>query len=77
LSANQPHRHYGQPLAAESKQQSSGFKNALKNLYLNNPELEPQITTYLERIEEGFEELPFNEPTIIPDVFLKEFDNPR
>ena len=37
------------------------------------PELESQITTYLELIEERFKELSFEEPTIIPDVFLKEF----
>ena len=43
---------------------------------MDNPELEPQITTYMEQIREGFEELRFREPTTIPDVFLNEFNNP-
>ena len=64
-------------LEKESKQQISDFENALKRLCMDNPELEPQITTYMEQIGEGFEELRFEEPTKIPDVFLKEFNNPH
>ncbi len=60
-------------LEKESNQQISDFENALKKLYMNNPEDESQITTYMEQIEERFEELRFEEPTKIPDVFLKEF----
>ena len=63
-------------LEKESKQQISDFENALKKLCMDNPELEPQITTYMEQIEEGFEELRFEEPTRIPDVSLKEFNSP-
>jgi len=63
-------------LEKESKQQISDFENALKRLYMDNPELEPQITTYMEQVREGFEELRFKEPTKIPDVFLKEFNDP-
>jgi proteasome assembly chaperone (PAC2) family protein len=62
-------------LEKESKQQISDFENALKRLYMDNPELEPQITTYMEQVREGFEELRFKEPTKIPDVFLKEFND--
>ncbi len=60
-------------LEKETKQQNSDFKDALKRLYIGNPELETQITTYLEQVEEGFKGLSFEEPTNIPDVFLKEF----
>ncbi len=60
-------------LEKESKQQISDFENALKKLYISNPELEPQIATYMDQIGEGFVELKFEEPTKIPDVFLKEF----
>jgi len=60
-------------LEKESKQQITDFENALKRLYMSNPELESHITTYMEQIEEGFKELSFEEPTNIPDVFLKEF----
>ncbi len=63
-------------LEKESKQQISDFENALKKLCMDNPELEPQITTYMEQIAKEFEELRFNEPTKIPDIFLKEFDDP-
>jgi len=63
-------------LEKASKQQSSDFQNALRRLCMDNPELEPQITTYMEQIEEGFKEVSFEEPTVIPDVFLKGFDNP-
>ena len=59
-----------------SKQQISDFESALKKLYMGNPEMEPQITKYMDQIEEGFEELRFEEPTKIPDVFLKEFTDP-
>jgi proteasome assembly chaperone (PAC2) family protein len=63
-------------LEIESKKQISDFENALGRLYLGNPELESEITTYMEQIKEGFKELRFEESTKIPDVFLKEFDNP-
>lgn len=63
-------------LEKESKQQLSDFENALKRLCTENPELEPQVTAYMEQIREGFEELRFEEPIKIPDVFLKEFNNP-
>ncbi|MFC2045200.1 PAC2 family protein [Chloroflexota bacterium] len=63
-------------LEKESKQQNSEFESALKRFCIDNPDLEPQITTYMEQIGEGFEELSFKEPTKIPDVFLKEFNNP-
>ncbi len=62
-------------LEKESKQQISDFENALKKLYIGNPELESQITTYMDQIEEGFVALRFEEPTKIPDVFRKEFDD--
>jgi len=60
-------------LEKESKQQISDFENALKKLYIGNPELESQIATYMDQIGEGFVELRFEEPIKIPDVFLKEF----
>ncbi len=60
-------------LEKESKQQISDFENALKKLYIDNPELESQIATYMDQIKEGFVELRFEEPIKIPDVFLKEF----
>ena len=63
-------------LEIESQQQISDFENALKRSYRNQPELESQITTYMEQIGEAFKEVRFEEPTTIPDVFLKEFDNP-
>ena len=63
-------------LEKESKQQISDFENALKRLYMDNPELESQITTYIEQIEGNFVELSFEEPTRIPDVFLKELNDP-
>ncbi len=62
-------------LEKESKKQISDFENALKRLYMGNPELESQIATYMDQIGEGFVELRFEEPTKIPDVFLKEFDD--
>ena len=62
-------------LDKESKQQNSDFKKELRRLYISNSELEPQITTYMEQIEESFKELRFVEPTKIPDVFLKEFND--
>ena len=43
---------------------------------MDDPGLEPQITNYMEQIREEFNEIKFNEPTKIPDAFLKEFDNP-
>ena len=63
-------------LEKESKQQISEFENSLKSLRMENTELEPQLTTYLMQIGEGFEELSFKEPAVIPEVFLREFDNP-
>ncbi len=63
-------------LEKESKQQLSDFENALKKLCVENSDLEPQITTYMEQIRESFEEIRFEEPIKIPDVFLKEFNNP-
>ncbi|MFC1990047.1 PAC2 family protein [Chloroflexota bacterium] len=63
-------------LEKESKQQISDFENTLKRLCMDNPELEPQLTTYMEQIEEGFKELSFEEPINIPDVFLEEFKDP-
>lgn len=62
-------------LERESKQQNSDFQNALKKLCMDNPELEPQIAKYMEQVEKEFKELRFSEPTKIPDIFLKEFDN--
>ena len=64
-------------LEKEIKQQNSDFQNAIKRLCMDNPELEPQITKYMEQVEKEFTELRFDEPTKIPDIFLKEFDNPR
>jgi len=63
-------------LEKESKQQVSDFENTLKKAYVDNPELGPQIAAYMEQIRERFKELRFEEPTKIPDVFLKEFNNP-
>ncbi len=63
-------------LEKESKQQISDFESGLKRLYIGNPELEPQISTYMEQIGKEFVELRFEEPTKIPDVFLKEFNDP-
>ena len=62
-------------LKKESKQQISEFEDTLKKLYIGNPELESQIAAYLDQIGEGFDELRFEEPVKIPDVFLKEFDD--
>jgi len=62
-------------LERESKQQNSDFQNALKRLCVENPELAPQITDYMEEVEKEFKEIRFNEPTKIPDIFLKEFDS--
>lgn len=64
-------------LEKESKQQITDFKNAITRLCMDNPELEPQITIYMKQIGERFKESIFEEPIIIPDVFLKEFDNPQ
>jgi predicted ATP-grasp superfamily ATP-dependent carboligase len=64
-------------LERESKQQNAEFQDTVKRLCIDNPELEPQITKYLEQIEKEFNEVRFNEPTKIPDIFLKEFDNPH
>jgi predicted ATP-grasp superfamily ATP-dependent carboligase len=64
-------------LEKESEQQNSDFENALKRLCLEKPELEPQITTYMEQIRERFSEVRFEEPAQIPEVFLKELDNPQ
>jgi predicted ATP-grasp superfamily ATP-dependent carboligase len=63
-------------LEKESKQQLADFESALKRLCAENPDLEPQVTTYMEQIRQGFEELRFEEPIKIPEVFLKEFNQP-
>jgi predicted ATP-grasp superfamily ATP-dependent carboligase len=62
-------------LEREGKQQISDFGKALKRLCMDNPEIAPKITAYMEQIEGNFQELIFKEPTKIPDVFLKEFDS--
>ena len=62
-------------LEKDSKQQVSDFEKTIKKLRMDNPELAPQITIYMEQVEKGFEELTFKEPTAIPEVFLKEFDD--
>ncbi|MFC1982999.1 PAC2 family protein [Chloroflexota bacterium] len=62
-------------LEKDSKRQASDFDKAIKKLCTDNPELESQITMYMEQVEKGFEEVRFNEPTAIPEVFLKEFDD--
>jgi proteasome assembly chaperone (PAC2) family protein len=62
-------------LEKESKRQTSDFESGLKKLFMDNPEIEPKIAAYMDQIRDGFEELRFIEPTKIPDVFLKEFDN--
>ncbi len=64
-------------LEKESEQQNSDFSNSIKKLCLENPDLEPQITTYMEQIRERFNEVRFEEPARIPDIFLKELDNPQ
>ena len=61
-------------LEKESQQQISDIQKAINKLCLDNPEIETQITAYMEQVEKGFEEVKFIEPTKIPDVFLKEFD---
>jgi predicted ATP-grasp superfamily ATP-dependent carboligase len=61
-------------LEKESRQQLTDFENTLKVLFQNNPALKPQVTTYMKQIAERFEELKFEEPIKIPDVFLKEFN---
>ena len=62
-------------LEKESKQQITDFKEAIKKLCIDNPELESSITSYMEQIEKGFEEVRFNEPTRIPEACLKEFND--
>ena len=64
-------------LEKESEKQNTEFENGLKKLCMENPNLESQITTYIEQIREQFEEINFKEPVKIPDVFLKELDNPQ
>jgi len=61
-------------LEKEIRGQISDFDSLIKRLSVENPELAPQITAYLEQIEKGFEEVRFEEPIKIPDVFLKGFD---
>ena len=61
-------------LETESIQQIADFKDAIKQLCVDNPDLEPSVTSYMEQIEKGFEELKFKEPARIPDVFLKGFN---
>ena len=62
-------------LEKASKQQVSDFEKAIKRLCIDNPELESQITMYMEQVEKEFEEVRFEEPTVIPEIFLKEFDD--
>jgi proteasome assembly chaperone (PAC2) family protein len=64
-------------LEKESEKQTIDFENGLKRLYMENPNLESEITTYMGQIKEKFEEIKFKEPAKIPDVFLKELDNPQ
>jgi hypothetical protein len=61
-------------LEKESKQQISDIRNTVNKLSMEHPELKPQITAYMKRIREGYKVPKFEEPIIIPDVFLKEFD---
>ncbi len=62
-------------LEKESKQQISDIRNTVNELSMEHPELKLQITAYMKRIREGYKEPEFEEPIIIPDVFLKGFDN--
>ena len=64
-------------LEKESEKQNIDFENGIKRLCMENPDLESQITTYIEQIRVQFEEIIFKEPVQIPDVFLKELDNPQ
>jgi predicted ATP-grasp superfamily ATP-dependent carboligase len=57
----------------ESQQQIADFEKEIKRICLDNPELEPKITRYLEQVRDNFQENKFKESTKIPDVFLKEF----
>jgi predicted ATP-grasp superfamily ATP-dependent carboligase len=63
-------------LEKQSREQISDFEKALRKLFVDDPGLEPQITAYMSQIEDRFQELRFEEPTQIPDVFLKGFDDP-
>ena len=38
---------------------------------MDNPQLESKVAAYMEQIRERFEELRFEEPTKIPDVFFE------
>ncbi|MFC2035746.1 PAC2 family protein [Chloroflexota bacterium] len=62
-------------LEKESEQQISDYSDALNKLFTDRPDLKPQIAAYMEQIRERYEELKFEEPVKIPDVFMKEFDN--
>ncbi len=64
-------------LEKDSRQQVSDSEKLINKLCMDQPELEPQITAYMEQVEKGFEEVRFVEPVTIPDVFLREFDNPQ
>ena len=64
-------------LEKRSKQQASDFKKELQKFYVDHPEAESQIRAYMEQIDKEFEELNFEEPTKVPDVFLKEFEDTR
>lgn len=64
-------------LEKESEQQSSDFRNSITKLCMENPDLEPQITTYMDQIRERFNEVKYEEPARIPDVFLRELDSPQ
>jgi proteasome assembly chaperone (PAC2) family protein len=63
-------------LEKDCKQQLSDIDKAINKLCLDNPEIEPQITAYLEQVAKGFEEVKFIEPIKIPEAFLKGFDEP-
>jgi len=61
-------------LEKESRQQVSDTEKLISKLCMDHPDLEPQITAYMEQVEKGFEEVRFVEPVKIPEVFLREFD---
>lgn len=62
-------------LERECKEQLSEFNNVLRILISDDPDNGPKIIKYMEQIQKEFEERRFEEPTQIPDVFLKEFDD--
>ena len=60
-------------LEKDSRQQISDIENTINKLCVEHPEIEPQITTYMEQVEKGFKEVIFKEPVTMPEVFLKEY----